>query len=389
MSCDKLAELFKDSSVDSYHPLLGHIKIYKKRDENLGRALLTDYNIVTPNMPKIPYFTRFKSKYEDFDVEIIPELHPDLKKLYGRKAYITMKYDGTNILFYRVGDKVIPKTRLNAIASRKVLNALSDNRFPWDVINSLVMDDFVPVIELWGTDVVEKYNLLNGGTNLKKFQDLFKYNSYNATVLMVFKADYDNCNYELLPPKKAERVINGYSDGSIDFAYVLDTVRVTYKNLYTFMKFFEDVNRHFGSNVFEGAVAHVASRKYGYKMFKIKPFNIMKKDVMVNMFVIPVERIQLEMEKIFDSFDIIIIAQKPEKYFNMLIEELESDYRNEDPDFHFVKRQLKYLWRAFTKRITNELIHTFPNITIDFMVKHRFDGRIIGEIKRRVNGEKN
>lgn len=388
VSCDELIRLFDENTVDSYHPLLGHLKIYKKRDENLGKALLIDYGAITPNMPKIPYFTGFKSKYDEFDIEVLPELHPDLKKLYGKKAYITLKYDGTNILFYKVGDKVIPKTRLNAVASRKVLNALNDKRFPWNVINSLVMNDYVPVIELWGTDVVSKYDLLNGGTNLKRFQELFKYNSYNATLLMMFKADYDNCEYELLHPKKTMKVLDEYSDGSLDYAYILDIVNVSYKNLYTFMEFFENVNNDFGSPVFEGAVAHIPSRKYGYKMFKIKPLSLMRKDVMVNMFVIPVERIKLEIEKIIDSFDINLIAQKPEKHFRMLIEELESDYKKEDPEFHFVKRQVKYLWRAFTKKVVDNILSTYPSITIQEMVNSKFDGRIIGEVKRRLNNEK-
>lgn len=359
--------------------MLGRMRIYMKRDENLGKVYLIDKNFITPNMPKLQYFSRIHSNYEDLSVELKRELNSNLLKYKGKsKAYVLRKDDGTNILFYNLEDKVIPKTRLNGIASRKILRALEDPRFPLREITQLVKDGFIPVVELWGSDLVEKYDILNGGTNVKLLEELEGRDGYNVSVINILTADYDSCEYYYMHPRKWFKIAREYG---LEHAKVLKVTKIGVNELFSVLEGIERFNRECGSDVVEGGVVHVFTKRLGYGMFKLKPLNILLKDVIVNMYTLPPERIEYEVNKIFSSFDPLVVGRELDKYIDMFVEELESDVKKERSEFRFSRKQKKFLRRLFVKRLVQYIIREYPDKDVRWFINHGLDKRVIGLVK--------
>lgn len=373
-------ELFKDNYVESYHPLLGLMRIYMKRDKNMGKVYLVDKNFITPNMPKLPYFSKFISKYDELSVELLPQLNPELEKYKDKtKAYVFRKDDGTNILFYKLNDRIIPKTRMNGIASTRILKALNDPRFPEKEIKELVNDDFIPIIELWGADIVNKYNILNGGTNVKLLEELEGRNGYNATIINILKADYTNCEYQYMHPKTWIKLAREYG---LEHAKLLKTTKINYEELQKTLKQIENLNKKYNTNVIEGGVVHVYHASIGYGMFKMKTANILLKDIIVNTYNIPPEKIKYEVNKILSSFDPVTISKNFNKYFEMLLKELENDTIRKNKKFS--KKQTKLLKQLFIKELVNYLIEEYSDKDLNWFIQQRITPCIIGVLRSRI-----
>jgi len=88
-------------------------------------------------------------------------------------------------------------------------------------------------------------------------------------------------------------------------------------------------------------------------MFKVKPLNLMEKDV-ISAYTIPVDRIKLEITKIMLENDILEIARNPIEYLKEVIEYLSEDYK-------ITNKLNRKVNNVFIETVAQEFVKKYPD----------------------------
>lgn len=336
----------------------GEVLIYRRHDEFMGRCVFTKTFFVTPNMPKLEYAIQFSIDYDLRRINIIEKLNKKLEEYKGKKMYVYEKRDGFNLLFYEYKGKIIPKTRLNYKVSPKTLKIIKRNDFPINNIRRMVLDGFIPIFEVWGSDLI-KSGLLFGGTDVSLVEKIENKPPFNVDLIAVRKAD-ENYEYPFVPPKEMEKLAQEYGLNTVDKLY---ETRVSIEAVLRIMDEKEKINREYGRKVTEGAVIHVWNKNLGYKMFKVKPYTVMEEDVLKVKYIKPkntqvasvMDRVRQEITKIILDFDIDDIVRNIDEYTKILYEYLEEDIL-------LTRKSKKIIKDEFWHTVVDEFLRRRPDL---------------------------
>lgn len=354
--------IFKEGACKTKsYPGVGVAKVYLKHDENLGKCLLSD-GFITPNMPKLQYAVNFQAREES--LEILDSLNPELSQF--EEAWVFEKRDGFNLLFYRYCDKVIPKTRTAPIASGKIQEVITLPEFPMEAITAMVHDGFVPVFEVWGTKL-EEFNIVHGGVNVQEVQKAEGLLPLNVDLIAVMRQKPPH--YPYVSAQEMLSLAQKYGLRACKFWGIKKVSVETVKKL---MLAAEQRNKEAGTVVTEGFVLHCGNG-LTYKMFKVKPYQVMKSDVMKVKRTIPTERIELEVGKVLLETDIRAVAKDPLEYLNEVLLYLEEDYTLT----HEIKKKISLV---FSKTVAKELIKKIPAISPEIAGRSGIHKMIIGAL---------
>ena len=345
------------------YPIVGRTTVYMRHNRDFGKCLIHDGSFITPNMPKLSYAVDFKVNEDRI---VLKGLNPILRKF--KTAYVFEKRDGFNCLFYQYKDKVIPKTRQNPIATGKLMQIIQLRQFPIENIEKMVKDGFVPVFEVWGTILdLDKFKIVHGPVDIQKVKHLESLPDLNVDLIAVMKADYKTFTYTYLPPDKIIKLAKEYDLNSVKFHHVLD---VSFQNVLREMKECEDFNLKNNSILTEGRVLHCYNGNE-YEMFKLKPLDIMKKDVILRS-TVPVDRIKAEISKILVENDISEVARNPQEYFEQLLNYLREDY-------NITRKMKNKVKEIFIETVAWEFLKKYPECQKFWEKVHPM---FIGTIKR-------
>jgi hypothetical protein len=323
-------------------PVVGEAKVYMRRNENMGKCLLKN-GFITPNMPKLGYAVDFR--YDGETVIMMNRLTSEAEKF--DYAHVFEKRDGFNCLFYLYRNRVIPKTRLAPIASGKIIQIIKLSEFPMKNVEEMVKDDYIPVFEIWGTKLLE-YNIQFGCVDVKKVQELEGLPELNVDLIAVMQADYKNYNYTFLPPDQIFKLARDYNLNPVKYH---GTIELTYNNVTKIMEEVEEQNKD--GIISEGRVLHCYNGQY--KMFKVKPFDIMTKDVSATSKIISPNRIVAELQKILLETDVLEITRNPDCYIKQLIDYLSEDYK-------LNKKSKKFIMKIFVQEIAREFVQRYKDV---------------------------
>lgn len=348
------------------YPQFGRVIVYMGHDENMGKCLFED-GFITPNMPKLQYAIGFEVR--DDNLILKNELSEIAMKFFNCKVYVFEKRDGFNLLFYRYKDQVIPKTRLKPIATGKTSKVIELPEFPYQNVVDMVMDDYIPVFEVWGTKL-DELGILHGPVDCKTVQEKERLPDLNAEVIAIMKADYRHHEYTFIPPEEMIEVASSYGLKTVPLHGV---VELNPSEVVRLMEYAENLNRP--TTVIEGFVLHCSSDGYG--MFKVKPYDIMSKDVITSK-TIPRDRILLEVTKILLETDVFEVARNPGEYLGQVY-----DYLKED--FQLTKDIQKKVKLVFAEAVAMELLKRDPGLTPERAGRSGIQGmfiRFISQIQK-------
>jgi len=339
------------------YPVVGKTSVCLKRDEDMGKCYIHRTGFITPNMPKLKYALSFSVVGEDLR---ITGLNPEIRKF--ERAYVFEKRDGFNCLFYEYRGKIIPKTRLAPIATGVIGKVMELPEFPMGQITKLVRDGYVPIFEVWGTKL-DELGILHGCVDVGRVQEKEGLPPLNVDLIAVMEADYNSYQYTFLPPEKIVDIALDYGLNPVKFH---GTIRVEEDAITMLMKCCEIENEE--TTLTEGRVLHCYNGEYG--MFKVKPYDIMKKDVLASKNIIPAERIKLEIQKVLLETDPLEVARNPDEYLRQVEEYLEEDYQ-------LTKEMKKRVRSVFVEEVASRLTH------LEEPWKHGVHRMFIGAIKRK------
>ena len=345
-------------------PVVGEAKVYMRRNENMGKCLFPD-GFITPNMPKLKYAIDFR--YDGETVIMLNRLSSEAQKY--KEAHVFEKRDGFNCLFYKYKNKIIPKTRLAPIASGKIMQITKLSEFPMKNIEEMVKDDYIPVFEIWGSKLLE-YNIQFGCVDVQRVQELEGLPELNVDLIAVMQADYQHYNYTFLPPEQIFKLARDYGLNPVKY---YGTIELTYNNVTKLMDSIEEQNKD--GIVSEGRVLHCYNGQY--KMFKVKPLNIMTKDVSATSKVVSPNRVVAELQKILLETDVLEITRNPEDYIRQLIDYLSEDYK-------LNKRARKYILKVFIEEVAKEFVQRYSDVKDPWKlgVHKMFLGQIMALLRR-------
>jgi len=229
--------------------------ISRSRDISLGSMIIEYVN----KEPSLQY------------VQGMPKLHyptpNDLKTIKNKQLDLPVKEDGTNIVFYKVKDEILTKTRLRPFISdtyRGLLNTLSTGASDYEIDNykQLVNDTGYSLsCELYGSknQHLIRYDklaidlrldaicILDKGRAIPKSEFIKLCKEYNISYL-------DSCFYvnsDKVTPKEWFCKRYKVKDESIEYSDLND--------LYLKLeKYFQSIDDQFGVEVIEGACFHVS-----------------------------------------------------------------------------------------------------------------------------------
>lgn len=361
----------------------GLARVYVKHDGLFGTCLLPD-GTLTPNMPKLEYFFNISP---DQTREIV-RISPSLREV--TYSYVFYKLDGFNLIAYPYKGEVIYKTRTLPEAAGNVKRVLEDPWFPHDAIKELVKDDYIPVLEVWGPKL-EKYDILFGGTDVEAFADAFGYDDLNVT-LVAMRFPHPE---EFYPYYNPALMIKTAGEYGIDPAPLLWKGKLEFVDALRIMRDMEEENLDRDKPIFEGAVVHSLGnfkaiiKVEDYRIYKIKPFSILLKDVIFTR-IPPVSRIKLELSKVLLEKNLVEASSMLDETIEEVIEYLAEDYKVtkdlKDAVFRVVRDHL-------ARALGEELIYPHPKIlavlgvdkrVIGYYASNVFKKRKVGDHPQRV-----
>lgn len=316
----------------------GRVLIYMKHNKDFGKCIFED-GFETPNMPKLPYAVDFTVNGRV--LKLLDRLNPELLKY--SEGYVFEKRDGFNLLFYEWNNQIIPKTRIRPIASIKTRKIVKLPEFPLKEIIHLVKDGYIPYLEVWGTKL-DEYDITHGCVNVAKVQEIENLPTLNVDVIAI----KDVTTRKFLHPERWFSLAIAYGLKPVKF---YGSIKITYDNIIKLMRSAEEKNKEVGDIITEGFVLHCWNPT-DYSMFKVKPYSVMYKDVILN-FTLLDEKIHQEITKILLDVSALEIAKNLEQYYKLLLQYLSEENRL------FRKQKMKAR-DIFLKRIAKAIREEFP-----------------------------
>jgi len=195
---------------------------------------------------------------------------------------------------------------------------------------------------------LKKYDIINGGTNVKKVIEIESIDAPNGIVVeLIALRNNDECNYPFVPPKEMLKIAEKY--GLKTPPYRIDTVDGL--TVYKYYEHISNVNNEIGSHVYEGYVLHVFDDEHGYGMFKVKDHKSLVKDVVLknNMEVGVIEKVNYEVSKVIMEYDVKeLILERYNEGIDQVIEYLKEDFGE---DVYKIKHLIIRTYNAHLKDV--------------------------------------